>query len=295
MSSKFVKLALIGSAAIIGVSSLLYYYQNDMIYIPNYPSREYRSPDNNPDGYKTPSERNIPYKDIHLKTSDGETLHCWLMLQESRDVPTILFFHANAGNMGMRMDVIEQFYKEIGVNVFIISYRGYGKSTGKPSEKGLQSDAEAAVSYLFNEDLILNKKKIFIYGSSLGGAVAIFTAWKFQGLPFGGLILENTFTSLPKLVDKLMPAISWLKWLVLANYWPSLNRIQEIKIPVLFISGVRDELIPHGHMIELKQAARQAKFTDWKLVKDGEHNTTWWKAGHNYPVWIREFINRSIN
>lgn len=179
MWAQFRILAYLGGAAIVGVSSLLYYYQNDIIYVPNFPTKGHRNPDSNPIGYQNPDDRDLPYQDIYLHTRDGHKLHSWLITQTQSDAPTLLFFHANAGNMGLRMDIIEQFYRQIGVNIFIISYRGYGKSTGSPSEMGLQIDAETAVTYLFEQSNI-NKDKIFIYGSSLGGAVGIYAAHKFK-------------------------------------------------------------------------------------------------------------------
>ena len=100
------------------------------------------------------------------------------MKQPKLDAPTILFFHANAGNMGMRMDNLEQMYRIVRANVFILSYRGYGNSEGNPSEAGIQLDAEAAIEYVFKSTIDTNK--VFIFGRSLGGAVAIYTAHTFS-------------------------------------------------------------------------------------------------------------------
>lgn len=107
-------------------------------------------------------------------------------------------------------------------------------------------------------------------------------------------MIENTFTSLPKLVDVLMPAIAFLKSLVLRNYWPSINRIPNITAPILMIAGTSDELIPHAHMQALRDAATGAKWIDWFEVQGGEHNTTWQTAGEAYMLRIRQFIDRCL-
>jgi len=90
-----------------------------------------------------------------------------------------------------------------------------------------------------------------------------------------------------------MPAISFLKSLVLRNYWPSLTRISLITAPILMIAGTSDELIPHSHMQALRAAAKAARFIDWFEVQGGEHNTTWQTAGETYPLRILQFIERT--
>ena len=164
----------LGSSVIVAASAVLYSFQDRLIYLPNHPSPEMKNPDNNPFGYINPMDRNIPYDNIFLTTDDGCSLHSWFLKQSNTNAPTILFFHANAGNMGMRMDYLEQLYKLVKANVFIISYRGYGKSEGVPSEQGIMLDAKAAIEHI--NKLKIDKNKIFLYGRSLGGAVAIYTA-----------------------------------------------------------------------------------------------------------------------
>ena len=108
------------------------------------------------------------------------------------------------------------------------------------------------------------------------------------------MILENTFTSLPQLVDEIMPAVAFLKSFVLRNYWPSISRIPHVTAPILFIAGKKDELVPHYHMIALMGAATGARFKDWFEVENGEHNTTWMVAGDSYQLRVRQFIDRCL-
>ena len=129
--------------------------------------------DDNPESYRNPLERSMNYEDIYLKTKDNEELHCWFIKHANyTNCPTIIYFHANAGNMGLRMDIIQLFYRALSANIFIISYRGYGNSTGTPDEDGLILDAEAAMEYITQRDDI-NQSKLFAFGQSLGGAVTI--------------------------------------------------------------------------------------------------------------------------
>lgn len=121
-------------------------------------------------------------------------------------------------------------YNALKVNVLIVGYRGYGHSEGKPNEEGLELDAEAILEYALNHKEI-NKNRVFIFGRSLGGAVGIQLVEKVQHKVLG-LILENTFTSIPDMVDSIFPFLKLFKGLILRMYWPSLERIPNIRVPM---------------------------------------------------------------
>lgn len=104
---------------------------------------------------------------------------------------------------------------------------------------------------------MINPDKLFIYGKSLGGAVAIKVAWKHSSQVWG-LILENTFTNIPEMVDHIFPVLKYVKKLVLKINWPSINRIPEITCPIMFVSGLRDEIVPADHMQRLHDNANKA-------------------------------------
>lgn len=165
-----------GLAVTAGVA--LYLLQNHIIYLPVVPGMS-QSPRENPKGYRNPGERGMKYEDVTLKTEDKETLRGWGMYQTNRKaVPTIIFFHENAGNLGYRLDFFQELYNSLGVNIIAIAYRGYSDSTGHPSEPGLQSDAAAIMKFAFTEADI-DTSKIILFGRSLGGAVAVYSLWKF--------------------------------------------------------------------------------------------------------------------
>jgi fermentation-respiration switch protein FrsA (DUF1100 family) len=121
-----------------------------MLYRTDYPNRQI---DRNEELYKSPNERGINYEEIEVKTEDGQTLYGWFMYhsgigldKETRiERDTVLFLHENIGNIGHRLDYFETLYKRVNVNVVCFEYRGYGKSTGKPSQQGLLLDAKAAL------------------------------------------------------------------------------------------------------------------------------------------------------
>ena len=138
------------------------------------------------------------------------------------------------------------------MNIFVVSYRGYGNSTGTPTEVGLMSDARATLEYVFNK-LKIDTSKVFIFGRSLGGAVTIYSAT--LEYPVRGIILENTFTCIGDMVSAIMPKLAWLKFLVLRIDWPSEKRMASVKCPILMISGGQDELVPPRHMERLREAA----------------------------------------
>mmetsp|Transcript_19969 Transcript_19969/g.20015 ORF Transcript_19969/g.20015 Transcript_19969/m.20015 type:complete len:221 (-) Transcript_19969:72-734(-) len=209
------------------------------------------------------------------------------------DAPTFIFYHENAGNFALRMDSYESFVKELGVNVFAVSYRGYGFSQGSPSEKGIYRDADRVMRFIF-EEAPIDRSKVFLFGRSLGGATSIYSAWKFQEFPIRGLIIENTFTSLDDVVDNVMPYISYFKSLLLKNHWPSAERIKTLTAPILFISGLQDELIPCEQMKRLHDLAINSKSKTFYSVENGDHNSTWRIAGEAYIPKLKEFVEKCL-
>ncbi|TPX30094.1 hypothetical protein SmJEL517_g06257 [Synchytrium microbalum] len=171
---------------------------------------------------------------------------------------TILYLHANAGNMGHRLPFASLFYKSLKCNIFMLSYRGYGLSEGSPSEAGIKVDAQTALNYL-KEHPTLRFSKIILFGQSIGGAVAIELASKNPDL-VEGVIVENTFLSLPKLIPHVMPFIGPLGFLC-HQIWPTYKSITLIPrtIPILMLSGLKDELVPPSHMHALASIARASR------------------------------------
>lgn len=144
-----------------------------MLYHPNVPDERYRYPENMPPGYRNPKEYGMDYEDCHFKAKDKVKLHAWFVKANPNPLlcRTLIFFHGNAGNVGSRLPNIEILVKKLHCNVLILAYRGYGNSEGTPSEEGLKLDAEATLEFAQNHSQIDNDR-IFVFGRSLGGAVA---------------------------------------------------------------------------------------------------------------------------
>mmetsp|Transcript_10006 Transcript_10006/g.8530 ORF Transcript_10006/g.8530 Transcript_10006/m.8530 type:complete len:181 (-) Transcript_10006:109-651(-) len=174
----------------------------------------------------------------------------------------------------------------------LIAYRGYSYSEGEPTEEGLQQDAVAVIDHAFKRDDI-DPEQIFIFGRSLGGAVSIYGLTQTKN-KVRGVVLENTFSSIPDMVDVIFPKLARLKGLVLKNYWPSVDRIRNIQTPMLFIMGLKDELIPPKQMDTLFKAAEKAIFKERFEVQDGGHNDTWAREIEQYFITIRKFMQRCL-
>jgi len=188
----------------------------------------------NPIGERSPLDQNLAYKETFIKTHDGEKLHTWFIPQpDSKLKPTLIYYKGNYRNIGNSMPKIVQFYQKFGCNIIISEYRGYGNSTGIPSEKGLQIDAETVLDYALNLKEI-DTKKIIIHGFSMGGAVAGYIAHK-RNNDIAGIILENTFGSVSHILDYWLINLYPFKKLISWNYWPTVEYIKTLTKPLLVI------------------------------------------------------------
>lgn len=230
-----------------------------------------RDPKRNPEGSRLPSDRSIPFLSIQILTEDAVLLKGWLMLQpQSVSVPTIIFFQGSGGNIGQRLNTFELLYKQLGVNVLTVSYRGYGESEGEATEEGLKMDISAILNWAFERSDI-DTGKIVVQGRSLGGAAAIYAVQSCELPVFPnqvkGLIVENTFLSVYDVVGDIWPHIAVLRPVLLRNYWPSFKRIASISCPILFVSGEADELIPPYHMRKLHENATSSPYRPFVMQK----------------------------
>jgi len=203
----------------------------------------------------------------------------------SKEATTVLYFQGNAGNISFCLPNVAEMQQTLHCNVFLVSYRGYGKSTGSPTEKGLSIDAESALEYLLSRPDI-NPNKIVAFGRSLGGAVAIQLCTK-KGDKIKALIVENTFLSIPDMVAVVFPALRHFKVLS-TNQWLSLQKIKTISIPILFLCGMKDELVPSSHMERLHEYATNSTKKAIHKYPFGAHMDTWTQP--NYYRHLQEFF-----
>jgi len=138
-----------------------------------------------------------------IPTPDGEKLSAFYIRAPNKAQSidtTVLMFHGNAGNIGHRVPIARMLTEAVGCSVFMLEYRGYGLSTGSADERGLMIDAQTALDYI-KERAETRNNQIIVYGQSLGGAVSIQLVAKNQhDGAISGLILENTFLSMRKLI-----------------------------------------------------------------------------------------------
>lgn len=271
----------------------LYYYQDNLLYHPFIPGVP-KTPRENPPGFRSPEDHGIvDFEEHFIKTEDGATLHAWLLLhKESQTVPTVVYFHGNAGNMGFRLPHGTNLYKQCRVNVLLMDYRGYGSSQGTPSEPGLVADGRAVLATLRAHPRV-SPDLIVLYGKSLGGAVAVALAEERPDEVLA-LVLENTFLSIPAMVDELMPLVKVFKSLILRIGWESDKRIGKLSHPMLFVSGLADELVPPSHMRELKRLAKRSVWAQLYAVADGTHNDTMFRGGIAYYRTYRDFLGKVL-
>ncbi|KAI4260754.1 MAG: hypothetical protein LQ352_000146 [Teloschistes flavicans] len=253
-------------------SGLLYWKQNEIIYPRNLPLGARTE-----EGVPRPDRFGISdYEDVRFPTPDGETLSAFFIRPSNKRIAkklTILMFHGNAGNIGHRVPIAKVLEEHIGCNVFMLEYRGYGLSTGTPDEDGINIDAQTALDYIRHQEETRNDK-IIVYGESIGGACAIRLVANNQDAgDMLGLVLLNTFTSIRKLIPSAFPPAKYIAFMC-HQYWNSEEVLPEItKVPILFMSGLRDEIVPPSHMKELYASCRTTKKI-WRDFPNGTHNET---------------------
>lgn len=251
-----------GIAALAG--GLLYFKQKELIYPRSMLSARTEVP-------KPAQFGIIDFEELMIPTPDHESLHAFYVRAANKrhsKNTTILMFHGNAGNIGYRLPIAKRL-SEKGYGILMLEYRGYGFSTGSPDEQGIMIDAQTGLDYLL-ERVETADTNIIVYGQSLGGAVSIQLVAKNQyNGAITGLILENTFTSMRKLIPSCVPlAINalgdgYVKSSLTSNLdsiipparyiaalchqtWHSEIFIPTItEVPVLFLSGLKDEIVPY--------------------------------------------------
>jgi uncharacterized protein len=230
-----------------------------------------------------PEAMGLPYRDAYFETENGETLHGWYFPNRNEG-PVILFCHGNAGNISHRLDHVNRILAK-GLRVFLFDYRGYGKSRGSPSEKGVYLDGVAAYDYLIQREEIL-PEDIVPYGHSLGAAVAIEIALQKK---VRALIIESAFTSVREMASNM--ALFRLFSGFLPDHYDNLEKLPRARVPVLVMHGESDELVPFSMGEKLYQAARAPRF--FYPIKGAAHNDTYVVGGEKYFQTFAMFARHS--
>ena len=229
----------------------------------------------------------MDFEDVRFSAVDGVRLHGWFI--PGGDEITLLWLHGNGGNIAHRLDVLSAHHR-LGASIFIIDYRGYGISEGRPSEKGTYRDAEAALGYLTSRN-DRGGRHVVLYGHSLGCAVALEVAARHE---VGAVVLESPFTSVHAMARSRHPIIpSWLPlWPIIEARYDSLSRIERVAAPIMIVHGELDETVPFEMGRELFAAANEPKRL--LAVPGAGHSDVLEVSGGLYLDALRTFLDDHV-
>lgn len=258
-------------AAYVLVLALSRIFEARLIFFPNYPDRL--------GGDWEP--RGLGVENVWLTADDGTKLHAWWIPHEAAQF-TFLAFHGNAGNVADRAMVYE-FLRDTPANVLALEYRGYGRSEGRPSERGIYRDADAAYLYLVNTKG-KDAKTIISFGQSLGTAVAARLAAHHE---VGGVVMEAPFPSASRVARKFywfLPGVG----LLLHSQFDTKERLKRINAPILIVHCKQDPVLPFQFGLEVYNAARGPK--DFLEINGQCHEEASVIAPENYRAALRAFL-----
>lgn len=223
-----------------------------------------------PDRRGLPSDEQLPagIEEIYIPTEDGERLQCYWLPRPSSD-RVLLYFQGNSGNIGQRLPGL-QILADMGLNVLGVGYRGYGKSSGRPSERGIYTDGRAALQYVTGQ-LGFSTGRVVLLGRSLGSAVAVEVARKKS---LAGVVLVTPLTS-----GKAMARVHGFGPLAyfVGDRFNNLRKIDQLHSPLLIIHGTEDEVTPFSMGKRLYELAPEPK--SFVVIQGIGHNHIGW-AGH---------------
>ena len=190
-------------------------------------------------------------QEINIITEDKVSLLSWYH-KGNTNLPLLVYFHGNSFHIGDRAHRIEKYIKQ-NWNILLISWRGFGGNKGVPTEKNLYKDGEAVLKWI-DSNTEFNFNQVVIYGESLGSGVAVELGIKHK---FLSVVLEAPFTSITDIAKKKY-RIFPTKFLV-KDKFDNFSKIDQLKSPLLIISGKMDEIVPHNHSLKLFNKAKVKK------------------------------------
>ena len=231
----------------------------------------------------TPETIGLAFEDLSLKTEDGETIAGWFVPHIKDGVmatQTVLFCHGNAGDIGDRVESIRTFHR-LGFNVLAFDYRGFGKSSGRPTEQGTYQDALACWDYLVDKRG-QRPDSIVVFGRSLGGAVA---CWLAVHADPGILVLESVFSSVPDMAAKMFP---FLPVRLFCRFkYDNVECVSDVHCPVMVAHSPADRTCPFEQGKRVYEAANLPKQF---IEMQGGHNAGGLDVNPSYQNALLKFV-----
>jgi uncharacterized protein len=250
-----------------GIVLMLRSLEAGLIY---FPEREYAV---------LPEDLGLRAETMSLESEGGARLAGWWIHGNGKRA--LLFFHGNAGNASHRLERARLLVDSLGLDVALVDYRGYGRSTGRPDEKGLYADGEA----IYREALRrgFDAGRIVLFGESLGCAVAVETALRHPG---GAVILETPFLSVPAMARAIYPFVPTF---LVRTRFDNEAKVRALRVPKLIVAAERDNVVPPDHARRLFEAAAPPK--EMYVIPGATHNDTYVVGGREYVEVWRKFLN----
>ena len=248
--------------------------------------------------YQTPERHHLTYTNVVFHSADGTPLTGWFIPAVGPPLGTVVHLHGNAQNMTAHFSFVDWLPAE-RFNVFVFDYRGYGQSAGSPDRKHLYEDSLAALQYVATRPDV-DPQRLLVLGQSLGGAnaIAVLARHDFPGVR--AIVIDSTFSSYRTIVrDKiaLIPILSLLRWplsfVVVSNgYSPDAGVKRLPHVPVLFIHGTADTVIPFQHGKTLFALANEPK--QFWIVDKGNHTDALTRFRRQYAPLLVDFFNQAL-
>jgi pimeloyl-ACP methyl ester carboxylesterase len=236
-----------------------------------------------PQGYERASP-SIPFEDLHIAVNQTDQIHAWWIPAASDKV--VLMFHGNGYVLEEMARSEALSLHEIGANLLLVDYRGYGGSTlVAPRESSVQEDARAALRYLRDRRGV-PIERIYVLGRSIGSGPATQLAVENPGL--AGLILESPFSSIDE-AARAMPASRFfpVHWL-LRTHFDNLSKIASVRVPVLVVCGAEDTLTPVWMARAIFERANDPK--QLEVIPGAGHNDLLLVGGGGLTKVLRDFV-----
>ena len=225
----------------------LYFYQRNLLYLPN---------ENN----YSQDKISVDIQKVKILTSDNIELLGWYHEKNLKDHKTLVYFHGNAGSLENRIHKLNHF-KNMNINFLIIAWRGFSGNNGKPTEEGLYIDGKSAIDWLIKKGV--DEKNLILYGESLGTGVATHLA---QNKNYAGVILETPFTSMIDTAKKFYPYIPVS--LLLKDKFENYKKIKNINSPILVMHGEVDQIVPFFMGKKIYELANKPKYSYFTKYDD---------------------------